>query len=104
MAGDAGERVGMKLYPWEYTVKEGGPLQIWNGSPVTKEQLRDSLNQTGQTLINGEPVHSLIFGATYWPSFARWDCINGWTTSLAEARDEYPKGQHAKKPFYWRLT
>ena len=87
----------MKIYPWEYTDKEGGMFKQWIAGNVSEESLKQRNPYT--TTINGVKVHSLIFetAAAGEGCYARWDCINGWTTSLQQAKRNFPKGLHGKK-------
>ncbi len=49
--------------------------------------------------INGIAVHCLIFEtpAAGCDNYARWDCINGWTTTMRQAKKRFPNGLHGKK-------
>lgn len=89
-----------QLYPWEYTSKEGGWFSPWRRGPVTFRQLRLAVQRVNTVaVINGVYVHSLIFesAAMGHGRYARWDCVNGWTTTLAQARKCFPEGHHGKR-------
>jgi hypothetical protein len=89
-----------RLYPWEYTDREGGNFHPWKAGSVTSQQLRQSIQKINNlVIINGVCVHSLIFesAAAGGNNYARWDCSNGWTTTIAQARKNFPRGYHGEK-------
>ena len=67
--------------PSYYTTYEGGALHPWKLGDITHDDL--VLGEVGRTrvIVKGRMVHSIIFGEVVagLGSFARWDCINGWT-------------------------
>lgn len=94
------KRACKELYPWEYTTEEGGVFREWTAGPITVPQLRKAkLAAKGSTVeVNGVLVHCLIFetASAGHGNYARWDCINGWTTTIATARKRWPAGHHAE--------
>lgn len=88
------------LYPWEYTDREGGTFKSWTAGPVTKADL--SQRSLTTVIIKGKQVHSLIFetAAAYicGDVVPRWDCVNGWTKTIRQAKKLWPEGLHGKKP------
>jgi len=86
----------MKLYPWEYTIYGGSRFKQWGFGPVSKKDL--SQRDSHRVTINGIEVHSLIFETASCGigSYARWDCINGWTTTIKAAKKNFPNGLHGK--------
>ncbi len=102
-----------ELWPWEYTSKEGGNFKWWKGNQITRKQLEDLLSKThsaefgAYVVINNWTVHSLIFethtaGNPNDNVYARWDCLNGWTTTIEEAKKKWPEGLHGQLPT-WRM-
>jgi len=90
-----------KIFPWEYTSEEGGAFKIWKFGDVSEDQLKQrSINVVK---INGIEVHSLIFEAATSGTYARWDCINGWTTTIEKAKDLWPEGLHGELNKYNNL-
>lgn len=93
-----------ELWPWEYTKKEGGNFIFWEGTSVTKKQLTDLItrkkNLFNTVRIDNYNVHSLIFERAQigFGNYARWDCLNGWTTTIEEAKKQFPKGKHGQFP------
>lgn len=89
------------LYPFEYSTQEGGMFKPWTFGPVNPKDLHLSLKSSGAIKINNIDIHSLIFEtpAAGFNAFARWDCVNGWTTTLEEARKVWPKGNHNDPPW-----
>lgn len=91
-----------ELFPREYTDNERGEFKIWIYGPVTKEQLELSRENDIFEFrywcvnINGQKVHSLVFETPLagWGSYGRWDCVNGWTTTIEDARKRFPNGAH----------
>lgn len=91
----------MVIYPWEYTYKEGGNFTIWTKGSVTYHQLKKLVGgiQGPKTVeINTVIVHSLIFesASAGYGNYARWDCINGWTTTISQARKHFSWGCHGE--------
>ncbi len=91
------------IYPWEYTEEEGGEFKPWTGGPVSLGKLKKlkSLDYS-YVYIKGVKVHSLIFesaGAGE-GNYARWDCVNGWTTTIQQAKKVFPNGLHGLSPLY----
>lgn len=83
------------VYPSYYTSAEGGKFRRWRGLPVTVRMLlqlrkkpRGGLNYVE---IGGMAVHALAFGILDEGKqyYARWDCINGWTTTLYKAKQNF---------------
>jgi len=93
-----------ELWPWECTTEEGGNFTFWEGESVTREQLAGVLQKRRHNFsivyIGGYKIHSLIFEspAIGFGNYARWDCLNGWTTTIEEAIKIYPKGKHGQFP------
>ena len=89
-----------RIYPWEFTSQEGGTLYPWRFGPISNKDL--SQRDTRFVLINGMRVHSLIFesAAAGLGNYARWDCVNGWTTTLEEVRKRWPEGYHGEPNWY----
>ena len=80
----------MILHPTHFTVHEGGKWHNWISGSITDEQLEEELEPPNDMLhhvsFNNIMFHSLSFitdGAG--GHSARWDCINGWTTTLEQA-------------------
>lgn len=88
----------MKLYPAWFTRREGGDWEEWKAGPIkSKKQLALIVSDTrNHTVINNVLFHSLAFEnpAAGWNRFARWDCLNGWTTTLKQARERWSNGLH----------
>jgi hypothetical protein len=83
------------IFPWECTETEGGNFKIWKGGSVTYQQLKKLIGKQ-QVSINGVLLHCLIFesaGAGH-SRYGRWDSINGWTTTIAQAKHRFPNGLH----------
>ena len=99
--------IGQQVYPREYTDVEGGNFKLWMDGPVTYEQLRLALKRAivpghlccKVTDLNGLVVHSIAFEtpAAGSGNYGRWDCLNGWTTSIENARRRFPNGLHGLK-------
>jgi len=93
-----------KLWPREYTSKEGGNFKLWLGKSVTRTQLVKLIDKKPANSvlvhITNFNIHSLIFetAAAGHGNYARWDCLNGWTTTIEEAKKKWPKGLHGQKP------
>ena len=87
----------MKLYPTWYTTREGGTWEEWTVGSFTKKQLKDAV-VVAHGILHGVVFHSLAFEnpAAGWGNFARWDCLNGWTTTLKQAQKRFPNGLHNK--------
>ena len=89
------------IYPWEYTDKEGVYFKLWTYGGVTRGQLSKLIRKIGDPdpIINGVQVHSLIFESASAGEgmYARWDCINGWTTTLRQAKKNNPLGYHGQR-------
>lgn len=86
----------MLYYPTFYSDTEGGVWKRWpNRRPIQEEEL--VLDKAlKHVVIDGILVHSLAFedpAAGFW-CFGRWDCINGWTLSIDEAKRRFPNGLH----------
>lgn len=99
-----------ELWPWEYTTREGGDFMFWKGKSVTRDQLAKLIDKTDGWLrveIDKIKFHSLIFenhiaGNPNDGVYARWDCLNGWTTTIEEAKKKWPEGLHGQLPT-WRI-
>ena len=92
-----------ELWPWEYAIKEGGIFMFWEGESITRKQLAELLETADSSLtvqLNMRRVHSFIFESPVigYGNYARWDCLNGWTTTIEEAKKVYPKGKHGQFP------
>lgn len=92
----------VELHPWEYTWREGGNFEPWKGGSVTRRKLlqfKKIAQRNGTVLIKEVVVHSLIFesAAAGHGNYARWDCINGWTTTIQQAKRNFPHGLHGVK-------
>lgn len=100
----------MELYPWEFTEHEYGDFKLWIAGPVTVELLAKAKEHTfigcgGRrhiVNINGIWLHSLIFesAAAGNNNYARWDCVNGWTTTIEQAKEKFPCGLHGLESYY----
>ncbi len=92
------------LWPWEYISEEGGTFKSWRFGSVTEVLLNQALSKenNGIVSINGIKVHALIFesAAAGYGNYARWDCINGWTTTFKQAQKMFPQGLHGQKHIY----
>lgn len=88
----------MKIYPFAFTEKEGGEYIPWDGSSIDTKQL-NQIRDINFSIINGFRVHSLCFEnpAAGLGNFPRWDCVNGWTTTIKKAKENFPKGLHGIK-------
>ena len=86
-------------YPWYYTDSEGGNWQIWGNGLVNDADLL-VLFGSSVTVINGVTVYALAFenpdaGIHHFP---RWDSQNGWTTTIEQAKQNFPAGRHGEVP------
>ena len=92
-------------FPWYYTDVEGGPWIRWTSRAVNQQKLHKLPAYNGVTTLFGIKIHSLAFEDPKYGEgkFPRWDCINRWTTSLAQAREANPFGLHGEKPL-WNKT
>lgn len=86
------------IYPWEYTDQEGGNFKQWVSGSVTYHQLKRLIGKGHTVIVNKVKVHCLIFetAAAGYGAYARWDCINGWTTTISQARRAFPNGMHGE--------
>ena len=84
------------IYPWEYTDVEGGNFKQWTHGSVTYHKLKKLVGRGNTVPVNGISVHSLIFetAAAGFGNYARWDSINGWTTTISQARRNFSYGLH----------
>uniref|UniRef100_A0A6M3JQK6 Uncharacterized protein n=1 Tax=viral metagenome TaxID=1070528 RepID=A0A6M3JQK6_9ZZZZ len=90
------------IYPWEYTYTEGGNFKVWVSGSVTYHQLKKLVGAKYYTIVNGVRVHCLIFetASAGYGNYARWDCVNGWTTTISQARKNFPGGMHGEVNMY----
>lgn len=76
--------------PLRYTQIERGMWRVWEDGPIDL-----SLLKTGERTItlNGISIHALAFEnpSFGWGYFARWDSLNGWTTTIEDARQKRRK-------------
>lgn len=93
------------LTPIRYTSHEGGAWRPWEGGSIQEFELLLMTNSKNaypyKDPVFGFPhpfrlttIHSLAFHDPIdkpMNSYARWDCINGWTTTLEEI-EEMNKG------------
>lgn len=88
------------VYPRAYTDKEGGEWKEWGFGYVSYLDLYDAQNGGPTTTINNKKVHSLRFESPAVPFglAGRWDCINGWSRTIKEARKKWPEGKHGLPP------
>lgn len=86
-----------KVWPWYYAGIENGKWRRWLGGPISMVELQRSTGNKASIIIANTLVHSFIFEQ---PANhpARWDCRNGWTTRIGDARLQYPTGKHGEKP------
>ena len=88
------------VFPWEYTTSRCGEFKRWTSGSVSHIQLLaiKRICRGNTAYVNGVEVHSLIFetASAGNGNYARWDCIHGWTTTLAEARKNFPTGLHGQ--------
>ncbi len=88
--------IGELITPTHFTVFDGGKWEEWKGDPVSKIKLDnmsyEKVHKTKQVAIGYNNIylqhlHSLAFSysiGTPRGGFARWDCVNGWTTTLED--------------------
>jgi len=70
------------LYPLKYTHLEGGSWVDWpKGYYLSYKDLKRRGKYT--VSLRGVEVHSLLFPVG--SGWARWDCVNGWTDTIAKA-------------------
>ena len=77
------------IKPTYYTTQEGGSWKIYGFLIYPSEDYLHlvSTNKGNRFLWYGEFIHSLAFSDPINKpinSFPRWDCINGWTTTIEE--------------------
>jgi hypothetical protein len=100
-------KVEQRIYPWEYTTKECGTFYIWRYGSVTRQLLVAARKKAGGgklANINGVQIHALIFESASagicGDVIGRWDVVNGWTTTLGQAKKRFPNGLHGKPNKY----
>ena len=85
----------MLLKPTHYTSYEGGIRKPWPINASIKVKALDGaleyckITRESWFLLGGMRIHSLAFvepnqRTNTMGNYARWDCINGWTTTLEE--------------------
>ena len=86
------------ICPFEYTTNELGNFKQWVWGPIYLYQLNFKKLGNPIVVINDVVFHCLIFesAAAGCNNYARWDSINGWTTTLKEAKKRWPQGLHGK--------
>ena len=83
------------MTPTHYISYEGGGWEEWLTTlPVYYKFLEDKVKYCKKTeavacKLGNVTFHALAFDnpAKGWGSFPRWDCINGWTTTIKEAEE-----------------
>lgn len=84
-----------KLYPVWFVDREGGTWQEWKAGATTEHKMKAAV-VVNHGVLNDVVFHALAFEnpSAGHGNFARWDCINGWTTTLTQARKRFPNGLH----------
>ena len=83
-----------QLWPTHYTNRDGGTWILWpKGSYVSEALLKKMQEEEDRQpiMIYGDHIYSLAFHDPMENprgGFARWDCINGWTTTIEEAEEK----------------
>jgi len=90
--------VTIVIKPTHYTSYEGGIWKLWPFNASIKAKALDEALEyckiTGESwfYLSSMRIHSLAFieynqRTNSMGNYARWDCINGWTTTLEEIEE-----------------
>lgn len=94
----------MNIEPKYYTRSDGGSFKQWSAGSFDDKNL--DARDPKDVEINDTKVHSFTFEnpAAGYGNFARWDCVNGWTTTVEEAKERNPNLLNSYQAGeYWRF-